>query len=235
MTGDASYPMAGRDQPSRAEVAGHPRLTVIDNHLGTTLLGRLRDRKTSVSDFNETASELARLVLYAACRDLPVAPHMVEGFSGDLIEVEEPAERIAAVAILRAGLVFQPAFHIVLPSRPLYHLGIKRNEETLEPQVYVRNIPETEGWADRVLILDPMLATGGTAAATIEIVRGCHRGALDVLCLVAAPLGVQTVLEADDRTRVITLALDDRLNDQGFIVPGLGDAGDRYFGTLSQA
>lgn len=225
-------PMAGREQPARDDVAGHGRLTIVQNNLAHTMLGRLRDRRTDVTAFNTTAAELARLVVYEACRDITITTAGGEGFDGGRIELPVPDETIAGVTVLRAGLIFEPAFRLLLPGRPLYQLGLRRNEETLAPEIYADNLPDQDDWTDRVLLVDPMLATGGTATAAIEVLRRRHHGPIDVLCLVAAPYGVQAVTAADPDTRITTLALDDRLNDQGFIVPGLGDAGDRYFGTV---
>lgn len=224
-------PMRDRPQPEREDVAGDARLRCIHHPLALTLLTRLRARDTPAPIFAETAAELGRLVLWTACEDLTVQQAPVEGFDGSPVEAHQPGERVAGVAILRAGLIFRGAFHALLPGSPLHHLGIKRDEETLEPHIYSGNVPESGNWADRVLILDPMLATGGTAEAAIEHIRRVHSGRLDFGAIVAAPIGVQTVLDADPDIRVFTTALDDRLNASGFIVPGLGDAGDRYFGT----
>jgi uracil phosphoribosyltransferase len=231
MTMVETAPMTGRVQPAREEVVGDQRLAIIDNNLAQALLSRLRDRRSDVTVFNTAAAELARLVLYEACRAIPLEAHGGEGFDGGPIELLRPAEAICGIAILRAGLIFQPAFRLLLPGRPLYQLGIRRDERTLEPTLYTSNLPDRPAWAERVLIVDPMLATGGTATAAIELVRRQHAGPLDVLCLVAAPFGVQAVLDADPTARITTLALDRHLNDQGYIVPGLGDAGDRFFGT----
>lgn len=231
MTLEDLKPMENRPQPDRGAILAHPRLTVVKNALALTLLGRVRDRRTDFQDFAGSAGQLAGLALWEACRDIPLREIEAEGFTGEPIVAHEPAERIAGVAILRAGLIFQPAFRGLLPHSPLHHLGIKRDEATLEPHVYASNLPDRPGWADRIIMVDPMLATGGTARAAIELIRQHHDGALDFVCLVAAPLGVEVVVEADPDVQVVTIALDERLNEIGFILPGLGDAGDRYFGT----
>ncbi|CAN5785982.1 uracil phosphoribosyltransferase [soil metagenome] len=224
--------MASREQPARDDMLNHDRLAIIQNNLALTMLARLRDRRTDNAAFNATAAELARLVVYEACRNIALTTRTGERFDGNPIELLVPAQSIAGVAVLRAGLVFEPAFRLLLPDHPLYQLGLQRNEETLEPDIYADNLPHHDGWTDRVLLVDPMLATGGTATASIDIIRRYHQGPIDVLCLVAAPYGVKAVTDADPDTQITTLALDDRLNDQGFIIPGLGDAGDRYFGTV---
>ena len=225
-------PMAGRSQPKRQEIAGHDRLTVIENNLARTMLARLRDRHTDVFAFNAIAAELAGLVLYEACADIALAMRQGEGFDGNPLDLPVPARSIAGVNVLRAGLIFEPAFRRLLPENPLYQLGLRRDEETLEPTIYADNLPKEPGWADRVLLVDPMLATGGTASAAIDVIRGNHTARIDVLALVAAPYGVQKVTNHDPNVHITTLALDDHLNDLGFIVPGLGDAGDRFFGTV---
>lgn len=232
MRRDHAAPMAGRGQPTREEVIDHPRLTVIRNNLAQTMLGKLRDRRTDVSAFNAIAAELARLVVYEACRDIALATKWGEGFDGSPLDLPIPARTIAGVTVLRAGLIFEPAFRLLLPNSPLYQLGLRRNEETLEPTIYADNLPDENEWADRVLLVDPMLATGGTATAAIDVIRRNHSGRIDALALVAAPYGVKAVIDHDPDAYITTLALDDHLNEIGYIVPGLGDAGDRYFGTV---
>ena len=232
MSQDHSAPMAGRAQPTRDDVIGHERLTIIENNLAQTMLARLRDRRTDVFAFNAIAAELARLVVYEACRDIGLTTIQGEAFDGSPLELPIPSRTIAGVTVLRAGLIFEPAFRLLLPTSALYQLGLRRNEETLEPTIYADNLPREAGWAERVLIVDPMLATGGTATAAIDVIRRNHTGRIDVLALVSAPYGVKAVIDHDPATHITALALDDNLNAVGYIVPGLGDAGDRYFGTL---
>jgi uracil phosphoribosyltransferase len=224
--------MRGRSQPDRAEVAVAPRLTIVENPLSQALLARVRDRRTGIFEFGARAAQLASLLIWEACHDVQLAETTVPNFAGDPISVRRLAERIAGVAILRAGLLFAGPFRAILPDAPLHQIGIRRDEESLRAVVYASNLPETLNWSDRVLILDPMLATGGSTAVAVERVRRAHQGRIDLLCLIAAPVGVATVLDADPHCRVFTTALDERLNDQGYIIPGLGDAGDRLFGTL---
>jgi uracil phosphoribosyltransferase len=228
---DAFAPMSGRSQPERHTVSSNPRLVIIHHNLGLSLLSHLRDAQTTTSAFDQFAGELAHLVLWEACRELPLIQRNVMNHSGQQIQAHQLAERIAGVVILRAGLLFAPAFRRQMGDAPVYQVGARRNEATLEPDIYVNNLPEDRNWADRVLVLDPMLATGGSARAAVRLIREGHDGPIDVVTLISAPLGVDTVLAADENCRVFTLALDDRLDDRGFIEPGLGDAGDRLFGT----
>jgi len=225
--------MRGRPQPDRAVVAASPRLTIVENPLSLALLARVRDRRTDIFEFGALAAQLANLLLWEACRDVVLATTRVPNFAGDPIEVHELAERVAGVAILRAGLLFAAAFRSLIPSAPLHQIGIRRDEASLRAIVYADNLPTQLAWADRVLILDPMLATGGSVVAALQHIRQAHAGRVSVISLISAPVGVETVLNADADCRVYTTALDERLNDRGYIVPGLGDAGGRLFGTLN--
>ena len=232
MADKAHSPMGERRQPSRSDVLAHPRLTLIEHPLADTLLAIIRDNRSGPALFGEAASKLATFLLWEACRSFQTAPDAVLGFSGAPVEVRRLETRPAGIVILRAGEVFANPFRAVFPDAPLYHLGIARNEETLAHHVYSDNVPNLSSTTDRVLILDPMLATGGSIAVTIERVRHGFNGTIDVVALVSAPLGVQVVLQADERTRIVTAALDERLDGNGYILPGLGDAGDRFFGTV---
>lgn len=229
---DEMTPMRGRAQPERAAVASHGRLRIVQNPLSLTLLARVRDSRTDVYRFGKLSTQLASLLLWDACGDVALAETQVPNFAGQPITVHQLAERVAGVAILRAGLIFATPFRGLLPDAPLHQIGVRRDERTLRAIVYSDNLPETTGWSDRVLILDSMLATGGSAVAALKHIRRSHAGRVAIVSIIAAPLGVETVLNADDDVLVFTAALDDRLNDQGYIEPGLGDAGDRMFGTL---
>ncbi|HUG14549.1 MAG TPA: uracil phosphoribosyltransferase [Thermomicrobiales bacterium] len=232
MNDKATAPMSGRSQPDRAAVLRDRRLAVIQNALATAMMSRVRDARTGAAEFERLASELAGLALWTACRDLALVESTVPGFAANQIRAHELTERIAGVVILRAGLVFTSPFRRLLPDAPLHQVGVRRDERTLAASVYTHNLPNRKAWADRVLILDPMLATGGSAVSTIALVRSSHEGPIDVVSLIAAPVGVATVLAVDAGCRVHTVALDDRLDERGYIEPGLGDAGDRAFGTL---
>lgn len=223
--------MRGIPQPARHEVDQHPRLCIIRNNLASHLQAALRDRRSDTSTFQAMAHELSRLLLWEALAGIALSPAQGERFDGEALATQQIAERIAGVVILRAGLAFEPPFRALLPDCPLYQVGIKRNEATLQPDVYASNLPEYPDWVDRALIMDPMLATGGSTLVAVDHLRRHHAKRIDILCLVAAPYGVQRVLEADPDVHILTLALDDCLNDAGYILPGLGDAGDRYFGT----
>lgn len=231
MADDAFTPMANRNQPLRPEILNHTRLNLVEHPLAETLLATLRDDRVGAARFGDAAARLAGFLIWEASRDLETEHHTVPGFTGAPVPVRRLVTCPAGVIILRAGEVFANPFRAVFPDAALYHLGIARDEKSLDHQVYSDNVPLLSVSVDRVLILDPMLATGGSIVAAIDRVRRGFDGALDVITLVSAPLGVQTVLERDQRTRVVTAAVDDRLDANGYILPGLGDAGDRFFGT----
>ena len=227
--------MHGKHQPERATVAAFDRLHVVEHPLMLTLLGRVRDQRTDAAEFGALAALIASRLLWEACADAVLVETDAPNFAGRPTTVHEIGEHIAAVAVLRAGLLFAAPFRGLLPSAPLYQIGIKRDERTLEAVSYGDNLPPSPGWADRVLLLDPMLATGNSAIAALSGIRRSHTGRVDLVALIAAPIGVEAVLNAEPETRIFTAALDERLNDQGYIEPGLGDAGDRLFGTPPDA
>jgi uracil phosphoribosyltransferase len=227
---DAPEPMAGRSQPDRSEVEHLDRLTVLDHPLCSDLLATIRNRKSSSRAFGRAAALLAQVVIWEAARQIETSDTTVEGFDGTPLDVRAVLHPPAGLSILRAGEIFSGPFRALFPAAPLYHLGVRRYEQTLEHECYLDTLP-THIAAERVMILDPMLATGGSILVALKRLRSEFSGPVDVLALVSAPLGVQTVLSADVDARVVTAALDDRLNSLGYILPGLGDAGDRLYGT----
>ncbi|RIK38779.1 MAG: uracil phosphoribosyltransferase [Chloroflexi bacterium] len=228
----AATPMAGRSQPARSDISAHPRLRIVTAPLLAGLLAKIRDRRTPASEFTQLIGIVGQFLILDACRAARMRAAQAEGFDGAPIAVEVLDERIAAVTVLRAGLAFAEPFRNLVPDGALYQVGAHRDEATLTASIYASNVPARPGWADRVLILDPMLATGGSVLATLERVRATFHGPIGVVALVSAPLGVQTVLSADANLEVITATLDERLDQNGYIRPGLGDAGDRVFGTF---
>lgn len=232
MTAGARSPMTELIQPSRASVADSQRLTIVSNAVTEPLLACLRDSSSGNAVFTNAAEQLARFLLYEAGKALPLEPVSITGFSGDRVRVQRRRTRLGGVVILRAGLAFAPTFRELFPDCPIHQVGMRRDEATLEPSIYANNLPAQPNWADTVFLLDPMVATGGSASAAIDLLRQCHSGEIVVVCFVSAPFGVQAVLSYDAGCRIVTLALDERLDDAGFILPGLGDAGDRFFGTV---
>jgi uracil phosphoribosyltransferase len=207
-----------------------PNLTVLEHPLIQHKLAILRDKSTPVKDFKQLVNEIAMLMTYEVTRDLATAE----------VEIETPLERMKArrvagkkltlVPILRAGLGMVEGIAQLIPSARVGHVGLFRDHETLQPVSYYYKVPAAETDRD-FFVLDPMLATGGSAVAAVTKLLASGAKRLRFLCIVAAPEGVRAMLEAHPQVPVFTAALDRELNQNGYILPGLGDAGDRIFGT----
>jgi len=207
-----------------------PKLTVLTHPLIQHKVSILRTKGTSARDFKALVSEISTLMAYEATKDLPL----------EEVEIDTPLERtrgrqlagkkLALVPILRAGLGMVDGIAQLIPNARVGHIGLYRNHETLEPVDYYFKIPGNE--ADRLfLLLDPMLATGGSAVQAVSALKRAGARHIRFLCVVAAPEGVRKMLDAHPDVAVYASALDRGLDDKGYIVPGLGDAGDRLFGT----
>ena len=190
----------------------------------------LRDRDTGVKEFREMISEIAMLMCYEATRDLPLKE----------VEIETPlavaktkilaGRKMAFIPILRAGIGMVDGIHSLIPTAKVGHIGLYRDPETLKPVEYYSKLPTDVNDRD-VIVLDPMLATGGTAVDAIDIIKKENPKSIKFMCIIAAPEGVKTLTNAHPDVPVYCAALDEKLNENGYIVPGLGDAGDRIFGT----
>ncbi len=193
-------------------------------------VGLLRQKDISTKDFRNLASEVGSLLTYEATKDLETEPRIIEGWAGPVTVNAIKGKKITIVPILRAGLGMMDGVLDLIPSAKVSVVGFYRNEETLKPvQYYVKTASAMD---ERIaLILDPMLATGGTLIATIELLKeaGCKR--IKGLFLVAAPEGLESVTSKHPDVDIYAAAIDERLNDIGYILPGLGDAGDKIFGT----
>ncbi|KAH6802869.1 uracil phosphoribosyltransferase [Perilla frutescens var. frutescens] len=195
----------------------------------------LRNEQTPCPVFRNAMAELGRLLIYEASRDwLPTVSGDIQSPMGVAsVEFIDPREPIAIVPILRAGLALAEHAPSVLPATNTYHLGISRNEETLQPTVYLNKLPEKFPEGSQVFVVDPMLATGGTVVAALQLIkdRGVGNKQIKVISAVAAPPALQKLSEKFPGLHVYAGILDPTLNEKGFIIPGLGDAGDRSFGT----
>jgi uracil phosphoribosyltransferase len=206
------------------------QLTIVDHPLVQHKLTLMRDRETSTAGFRQLLREISLLLAYEVTRDLPMTTTEVET---PLARMEAPrlkGKKLVLVSILRAGNGLLDGVLELIPSARVGFVGLYRDEETLQPVQYYAKVPGDLG--ERVtIVLDPMLATGNSSAAAVTLLK--EQGATDIrfLCLLAAPEGVRRMAEAHPDVRVITAALDERLNEKGYIMPGLGDAGDRMFGT----
>ena len=203
---------------------------IMDHPLVAHKLTILRDKNTSVKDFRELVSEIGMLITYEATRDLPLTTKTVET---PICTAQEPTlagKKVAVVPILRAGLGLVDGVLRMIPSARVGHIGMYRDEETLEPHVYFCKMPKDIAERE-VMIVDPMLATGGSADAAITEMKrlGCTN--IKLLVLVAVPEGLSRIEKNHPDVEVYAGAVDEKLNEHGYIVPGLGDAGDRIFGT----
>jgi uracil phosphoribosyltransferase len=193
-------------------------------------LGLMRLASISTKDFRELASELARLLTYEATSDLETEQEIVEGWAGPVTVDSIKGKKITVVPILRAGLGMMDGVLDLIPSARVSVVGLYRNEETLEPVTYYKKF--TGQIRDRTaMILDPMLATGGSVIAAIDMLKdsGCRK--IKGLFLVAAPEGIRALQKKHPDVDIYVAAIDERLNEIGYILPGLGDAGDKIFGT----
>ena len=203
---------------------------ILDHPLVQHKVSLLRNKATGTKEFKELVSELATLLCYEATRDLPL----------EEVEIETPiavahtkvlsGRKLALVPILRAGLGMVDGMLTLLPAAKVGHIGLYRNEETLEPVEYYCKLPSDIAERD-VIVLDPMLATGGSARDAITQIKKRGARSIKFLGIIAAPEGLKALHEAHPDVDIYVAALDEKLNEKGYIVPGLGDAGDRIFGT----
>ena len=208
----------------------NPKVHIMNHPLVAHKLTIMRDKNTSVKDFRDLVGEIGMLITYEATRDLPLTTKEIETPICKTVQPTLAGKKIAVVPILRAGLGLVDGVLRMIPSARVGHIGMYRNEETLEPVKYFCKMPKDVAERD-VLIVDPMLATGGSANAAIDEMkkRGCKN--IKLMVLVAAPQGIDAVHSAHPDVDIYAGAVDEKLNEVGYIVPGLGDAGDRIFGT----
>ncbi len=202
----------------------------LDHPLIKHKLRHLRDVNTGKKEFKELVSEITTLICYDATRDLPLEDVEIETPICKMIAQEIPGRKLAFVPILRAGLGMVDGALNLVPAAKVGHIGLYRDPETLKPVEYYCKLPFDIENRD-VFILDPMLATGGTAVDAVNLIKAHNAKSIKFLCLIAAPEGVKALTEAHPDVQIYGAALDDHLNEHCYIVPGLGDAGDRIFGT----
>ena len=206
-------------------------VTVFDHPLIQHKLSILRDKNTGTREFRQLIAELAMLECYEATRDLPLQPKLIQTPIGPCNANELAGRKMAIIPILRAGLGMVDGILNLVPSAKVGHIGMFRDPETHAPVPYYCKLPHDVEERD-VLVLDPMLATGGSAVDAINQVKTYNPKSIRFLCIVAAPEGLQALQAAHPDVDIICAALDEKLNENAYIVPGLGDAGDRIFGTL---
>ena len=206
-----------------------PRLVVIDHPLVQVKLGCLRDQTTATPDFRRTLREVAALLFFTATDDLSTVATTVQTPLAPCAS-RRLARPIVLAPILRAGLGLLEGLFELVPDAQVAHIGMYRDEQTFEPVSYYAKVPPAIGDAE-VILLDPMLATGQSAAAAVSALKKAGARAVRFICLVSCPAGIEHFHRAHPDTPVFTAAIDERLDERAYIVPGLGDAGDRFFGT----
>ena len=210
-------------------MTSHDRLHVSNHPAVLHKLAVLRDEDTEPKKFREVVRELSWLLGYEALADAAVRSRRITT-PMEAMDASELGERIGLIPILRAGLGMVDAMLELMPTAQVWHLGLFRDERTLRPVEYYNKLPDSAS-VDLCLILDPMLATGGSATAAIEVLKRWGAVRIKLINLIAAPEGVAAVTAAHPDVHIHCAALDRQLNDRGYILPGLGDAGDRQFGT----
>ena len=208
------------------------KVNVIDHPLIQHKLTMMRKKETGTKDFRELLEEISMLMTYEITRDFPLKDVEIETPVSKCVGKElADTRKVCVVPILRAGLGLQSGVVNMIPAAKIGHIGLYRDPETLKPVEYYCKMPSDI--AERtMLVVDPMLATGGSAAAAITMLKEKGAKKLILMCLVAAPEGVKVINDEHPDVPVYVAAVDEKLNEHGYIVPGLGDAGDRIFGTL---
>ncbi|MDK4399115.1 uracil phosphoribosyltransferase [Enterococcus faecalis] len=206
------------------------KFQVIDHPLIQHKLTMIREKNCGTKVFREVVNEIAMLMAYEVSRDMPLEDVVIETPMGKSTQKTLSGKKVAIIPILRAGIGMVDGILELIPAAKVGHVGLYRDEETLQPHEYFVKLPE-DITSRQLFVVDPMLATGGSAIMAIDSLK--ERGASNIkfVCLVAVPEGVKALQEAHPDVDIYTAALDERLNEDGYIVPGLGDAGDRLFGT----
>ncbi|WP_323785181.1 uracil phosphoribosyltransferase [Thalassovita sp.] len=205
-------------------------LTIVTHPLVQHKLTLMRDKKASTGEFRRLLREISQLLAYEITRDLELT---TRGIETPMQEMEAPVlkgKKLALISILRAGNGLLDGVLELIPSARVGFVGLYRDEETLQPVQYYFKVPE--GLEDRhLIVVDPMLATGNSSVAAVDLLKKAGANNISFMCLLAAPEGVARMKEAHPDVPIVTASLDERLNEKGYILPGLGDAGDRMFGT----
>ncbi len=206
------------------------KVTIMTHPLIQHKIGIMRQKTTSTKEFRDLVAEVAMLICYEATRELPLADIEIETPLVKTTVKEIAGKKLCIVPILRAGLHMADGILNLIPNAKVGHIGMYRNEETLEPVEYFCKLP-SDAPEREIFIVDPMLATGGSAIAAISQMKKRKVSRIRFLCLIAAPEGLKALQEAHPDIEIFIGALDEKLNENGYILPGLGDAGDRIYGT----
>ncbi len=203
---------------------------IMDHPLIQHKIGIMRQKTTSTKEFRDLVSEVAMLICYEASRDLPLSEKLIETPLMPATVREIRGKKLCVVPILRAGLHMADGILRLIPNAKVGHIGLYRDEKTLEPHEYFCKLP-ADAAEREIFVVDPMLATGGSAEAAIRMLKNRGISRIRFLCLIAAPEGVQRLQKSHPDVNLYIGCLDQRLNENGYILPGLGDAGDRIYGT----
>lgn len=206
-------------------------VTVVNHPLVLYRLSLMRDKRTPVSQFRRLTTQIGQLMAYEVFRDLPMADLPIETPVAKMLAPTLAHHPVTLVSVLRAGDALLAGFLESVPNAAVGHIGLARDHQTLQPAQYLHSLPQ-QASKGTVVILDPMLATGGSAIHAVSAIRAAGSAEVRYVSLVAAPEGLSALDESHPDVSVFTAAIDDGLNEKGYIVPGLGDAGDRMFGTL---
>lgn len=206
------------------------KLTVVDHPLVQHKLAIIRDKNTGNKEFRELMEEVTMLMAYEAMRDLELDPVTIETPLTTMTAYMLSGKKLAVVAILRAGLIMVDGILKLVPAAKVGHIGLYRDPETLQPVEYYCKLPSDIA-ERRVFLTDPMLATAGSAVHALSILKSKGAQHIKLMSVIAAPEGIQRVQETHPDVEIVVAAVDSHLNDHGYIVPGLGDAGDRIYGT----
>ena len=206
------------------------KVVIMDHPLIQHKIGVIRRTETGTKDFRQTISEIAMLICYEATRDLQLRDVEIETPICKTIVKELKGRKLCVVPILRAGLGMVDGMLALIPAAKVGHIGLYRDPETLKPVEYYCKMPADVAERE-IFVVDPMLATGGSSVAAIQMLKekGCQK--IHFMCIIAAPEGLKAIQEAHPDVDIYVGALDEKLNENGYIIPGLGDAGDRIFGT----
>ncbi|MBQ3264177.1 MAG: uracil phosphoribosyltransferase [Ruminococcus sp.] len=206
------------------------KVTIFDHPLIQHKLSILRDENTGTKEFRELISEISMLMCYEATRDLPLEDVEIKTPMAPMVAKRIAGRKLAFVPILRAGCGMLDAMLTLVPSAKVGHIGLYRDEETHKPVEYYNKLPGDVEERD-VFVLDPMLATGGSAVDAISIIKRSHPRSIKFLCIIAAPEGIEVLTKEHPDVEIFCAAKDEKLNENCYILPGLGDAGDRIYGT----
>lgn len=206
------------------------KVHLIDHPLILHKLSYLRDKATGTKDFRDLVEEIAMLMAYEITRELPLEDKKIETPIGPMVAKQLSGKKLGIIPILRAGLGMVDGVLRLIPAAKVGHIGLYRDHETLEPVEYYCKLP-ADVEERELIVVDPMLATGGSAVAAIQFLKDRGAQNIKLMCLVSAPEGIAKVQKHHEDVNIYVAAIDEKLNENGYIVPGLGDAGDRLFGT----